>query len=971
MPNINEVLTKNLTPAQKSAASDPAAEILCLACAGSGKSRTLAFRIARLIAEGEDPKSIVAFTFTEKAAESMKLRAAHALKESGIEPTVLGAVYIGTIHSYCQQVLSAMDAKYFQYDVLDENRLKIYLMSRYSQLGLGSLQTSQRRYFRIIKEVSNAWKTMNDEMIGPEDITIFDGTLGSIMVRLQMRMNADHFIDFSQMIRLVVDALQLGQTGADNAVSHIRHLMVDEYQDVNPAQEALIEEIRRRCTTLFVVGDDDQSIYAWRGADVNNILTFSDRYSDCSVHTLSHNFRSAPIIVTSAEQFAAAELGANRIEKNPGANEAPAPVDFRNLWFDTREDEARWVASMIQSLIGTAYSEKDGTVRGLTPADFAILMRSTKQTESEGMPRHVPFTNALRDAGISYSLEAGGSVFDRLQVSVLRETYELLRNGSPDRRTALNHFDQFVKPAYPEADFNEFADVLTRWGRLIHSPVGGPRRRVFPQQLVFDLLNAFGLDRTRFDDGIMQDLGLFSKMMQDIEAVYISIDTTRRFSEILNFLQNVAETGYDTSSDSLLARPDLVTVSTVHKVKGLEFPVVFVVDAEHQRFPKNNRGYDGCLPRQVIEPALRRGAYQSTRDEEARLFYTAITRAERYLYVTGSAHLPGGRSIRRRSPFAQRLNNPDISTLKEGLPAGITPAPQMRRIDETVLPTSFSDIRYYLKCPQDYKFRKIFGFSPPIGEMFGYGRAVHAAICKLHEKYPESVPSQEEAVQTATDIFHLKHVYPSGDPESRPGAYEKAKEKAAAICEQYVTDYADDFTRRRQVEARFEIPLEKAVINGSIDLMLREDDQGNICEASVVDFKTMEGGRTPEINPELNWKEMSLQVQLYAKAAREILGENAKTGSVHLLKDNLRVEVPVDKKALNAAVGNIEWAVDRIIDEDFPMRPHTAKCGECDWTGLCPKMPQAFRTETLPSPIYVPGDDIAIIADAFSEYEED
>ena len=971
MPDINEVLKTNLTDDQRSAASDPAEKILCLACAGSGKSRTLAFRIARLIADGEDPQSIVAFTFTEKAAESMKLRVAEALKKSGIESTVLGAVYIGTIHSYCQRVLSVMDAKYFQYDVLDENRLKIYLISRYPELGLHRLHGPGRSYFKKIKEVSNAWKIMNDEMARPEDVKIHDEALGSTLERLRTRMDADHFIDFSQMIRLVVDALESNHTGAERAVSEIRHLMVDEYQDVNPVQECLISELGKRCTTLFVVGDDDQSIYAWRGADVNNILSFSVRYPGSSVHTLSHNFRSAPIIVNSAEKFAAAELGANRIEKNPTADKMTGPADFRNLWFETRDEEADWVASIIRSLLGTAYKEKNGTVRGLTPADFAVLMRSTKQPESAGMPRHTPFTSALLHVGIDYSLEAGGSVFDRLQVSVLRDTFELLRNGSPTRSEALSHFEQIVQPAYPEADFNKFAGVMTNWGRLIHGPIEGTRRRVFPQKLVFDLLDAFGLSRTMFDDGTMQDLGLFSRMMQDIEAVYISIDETERFTQILNFLQNIAETGYDTSSDSLLARPDLVTVSTVHKVKGLEFPVVFVVDVEQQRFPKNNSRYDGWLPRQVIELALHRGAYQSTRDEEARLFYTAITRAERYLYVSGSANLPGGKRIRRRSSFALHLSDPEISTKKEGLVDGITRTRQVRRVDETVLPTSFSDIRYYLKCPQDYKFRKIFGFSPPIGEMFGYGKTVHTAICKLHEKYPDSVPTREEAKQIADNIYHLKHVYPSGDPENRPGAYERGKEKAAAICEQYVTDYQEDFTRRRQVEARFEIPLEKAVINGSIDLMLREDEQGNICEASVIDFKTMEGGEVPEENQNLNWKEMSLQVQLYAKAARDILGENAKTGSVHLLKDNLRVEVPVDEQALNAAVGNIEWSVDRIIQEDFPMRPCGTKCGKCDWTVLCSKTPQNFRTDALPSQIHVPGDAGTVIADAFSEYEED
>src|SRR5438552_18418062 len=125
--DIGTILDAELTPAQRAAATDASAEVLAIACAGSGKSRTLAFRIARLIAEGVDPKGIVAFTFTEKAAESIKLRVASALKAVGIPETVLGAMYIGTIHSYCQNLLGAMDARYRQFDVLDENRLKLYL----------------------------------------------------------------------------------------------------------------------------------------------------------------------------------------------------------------------------------------------------------------------------------------------------------------------------------------------------------------------------------------------------------------------------------------------------------------------------------------------------------------------------------------------------------------------------------------------------------------------------------------------------------------------------------------------------------------------------------------------------------------------------------------------------------------------------------------------------------------------------
>lgn len=127
------------------------------------------------------------------------------------------------------------------------------------------------------------------------------------------------------------------------------------------------------------------------------------------------------------------------------------------------------------------------------------------------------------------------------------------------------------------------------------------------------------------------------------------------------------------------------------------------------------------------------------------------------------------------------------------------------------------------------------------------------------------------------------------------------------------------------------------MISGSIDLMLREDENGEVLDAEVVDFKSMEGGEDPELNPKLDWTELSLQVQLYAKAAREVLGEAARTGSVHLLKDNQRIDVPVDDDAVAAAITNVEWAVGRILDQDFPMRPHPDKCPSCDFRSLCPK----------------------------------
>jgi DNA helicase-2/ATP-dependent DNA helicase PcrA len=968
--SIDQVLRVELTPQQYEAAIDNTSEVLCLACAGSGKSRTLAFRIARLLADHEPPEGIVAFTFTDKAAESIKRRVSKALIAARLDPTVMGAMYIGTIHAYCQYVLGDMDATYRQYDVLDDNRLKLYLISRYFQLDLQSHRTRviRGRYFDTIRQASDAWKTANDELLDFNAVAAEDREIGDLLLRIQDGLRRDQYIDFSLMIRCVVEAIHTETPGVENGIGRVRHLMVDEYQDVNPGQEELIRLLHHRSQTLFVVGDDDQSIYAWRGADVSNILTFQQRYPDCSVHTLSENFRSTIPIVQASDSFAAAMLGPSRIAKNPTANANRMPQDFRVLWFSDRATEAEWVAGRIRDLLGTAYDDNDG-VRGLTPADFAIMMRSTRQPEQDGTPRHAAFTAALDRIGIPFSLEAGGGPFERPQTAVLRSTFELLRRVPLDRNTVQQHFSDQVALAYPQADFGALVRVLTDWSRRIHRPIGSTRIRLYPQQLVYDLLEAFNIARTDFSDEIMRDIGLFSCMILDVETVYMSVDSARRFSDVLNFLHNAAETGYDVSTDDVLQRPDAVTVSTVHKMKGLEFPCVFVVDVEAHRVPKRRSDYLGWLPPSVMASAINRGAYRSTRDEEIRLFYTAVTRAERYLYISGAEALPQARSSAHQSPFSlQLISHPSASQNSDGLPAELVQSAPRRRIEDIDYPTSFTEIRYYLQCPKSYQFRERYGLNPVVPEMFGYGRTVHTSIQKLHELFPNAPPKEDEVDQVVIDTFHLKHVPPSGDPVNRPGAYENSRSRAVEIARDYVEYFGGDFERERQVEAVFEIPASNCVISGSIDLLLHEDEEGNILQSEIIDFKTVEGGETPGENDKLDWTELSLQVQLYARAADQVLGHNAGTGSVHLLKDGQRIEVPITQEAIDAALENIEWAVMGILQYDFPMRPALEKCERCDFNKICPRTPQDFRVmTTVPPELHLPGR--REMARAFSSYQ--
>jgi DNA helicase-2/ATP-dependent DNA helicase PcrA len=957
---IEEILRDNLTDKQYDAATDNSNEILCLACAGSGKSRTLAYRIARLVAEGTPAEGIVAFTFTEKAADAIKRRVAEALDKCGQPVASVGAMFIGTIHSYCQHLLAEMDAKYLQYDVLDDNGLKLFLLSRYYDLGLHIVRDAittrsgkDPKMFRTINEVANAWKLANDEMLDYDAIEGHFPELGIALKNIAARLDNDEYIDFSSMIRSAVEAIDRNDENVNRALGKVRFLMVDEYQDVNPSQEALIQKIYERTDSLFVVGDDDQAIYAWRGADVKNIIDFEDRHPNCSPHNLNTNFRSTTAIVETSNLFIQAELGPKRIDKNPVSNGDGNIRHVGNLWFENRADEAAWVAGRIEELLDTKYVEHDLTERGLTKSDFAILMRSvTGGTRNGGAPYYQAFTEALSAAGIDYTIEAEEGIFARPYARVLRSAMELLRNEAVTRATAKLFFDSEVLPIFPHANFNDFADTLSLWNTQIHTPAGGARRKVYPQNLVHDLLQSFGLSESNFDEGILRDLGIFSSIILDVEKVYISIDSAARYNEVLNFLSNVAESGYDTSTVEIFTRPDAITISTVHKMKGLEYPVVFIVDAVNQRFPGNASSYQGWLPKEIIDDIAARGVYVNDIYGEARLFYTAITRAERFLYVTGSQNHPGLITAKKPSRFKLRLNHAQITTDPADLPGDIEKVEGRRRIEDNSMPTSFTEIKDYLECPMRYKYRKMYGFSPAVPELFGFGLTTHACIDKLHQQFPDAAPSTAEAENAVEEMFHLKHVFPSKDP-ARPGPFENAKGKTKQIVSRYVDEFPADFEQSRQVEVNFEIKADAALITGAIDLLLKEDVNGKILEAKVIDFKSMDYPKPPD---DFFWINLSMQVQLYTQAARVVLGENAKTGAVHLLKAEApnRVDIPITDDAVESAMENIKWAVNNIIRGDFPRRPSVNKCAECDFNKLCPKTREEFIVGDQPPKIKIP-----------------
>ncbi len=315
---LQEILHANLTDEQYQTVIDDSKHILCLACAGSGKSRTLAYKIAYLIAKGESPDSIIAFTFTEKAADSIKRRVAEALHKFNLPENYIGAMFIGTLDSFCQKLLGDINAKYRQYDILDRNGLILFLMSRFYQLGL---KHGEGRYFKEnILPLADAWQTMNNENICLKDIEQYDDLLYNRLSKLGEILDHDGYMDFSFAIRLGVQELKKITNKSDSYISKYKYLLVDEYQDINPIQEEFIKILASHFDMLLVVGDDDQSIYGWRGANVQNILTFNKRYSNVSIHRLLVNFRSTEAIVDSANNFVQHTISLVRLGKEIKSN---------------------------------------------------------------------------------------------------------------------------------------------------------------------------------------------------------------------------------------------------------------------------------------------------------------------------------------------------------------------------------------------------------------------------------------------------------------------------------------------------------------------------------------------------------------------------------------------------------------------------------------------------------------------------
>ena len=619
-----EFLT-TLNPQQRRAVETINGPVLVLAGAGTGKTRVITCRIAHMIDSGIDPKHILGLTFTNKAAREMRERLAQL-----ISPETAKHVTLGTFHSFCMQILRR-EIKRLGYlpgfTIADESDQQGFLKQAAGAIGIAKGDISLPDSAAYISRMKNALLFPTEaKKLAENDYEVMQSQLyGEYQSMLQLQ-NA---VDFDDLLLLTYSLFERFPEVLEKYRNIYRYLLIDEYQDTNAAQFTMVKMLAGAEPNICVVGDDDQSIYGWRGADVSNILDFPRCFPGTTEIMLEQNYRSTDKILQAANAVISGnpKRYAKKLWSASGEGE-----DIIVARLDDGEAEADFLVGMIQQ-------ERSNT-RNLAYSDFAVLYRSNH------LSRQIEQT--FRRAGIPYKLVGGQEFFKRREIKDAASYLKLLVNPREDQSllrilsvpprgladkaveklkelhlrdhkpmTELLGSPEFQEemPAKAAANAAELADILATFRKRFDEN-SGP---------LVNLAHEY-LDKVGYLSGlqrIYKDIEDAQKRRENIDEFLNAIAQYEAKSEekptLGQFLENFALLEENDRTDDESENGDGVILSTVHAAKGLEFTNVFIIAAEDNIFPHE------------------RALEENSLDEELRLFYVAITRARCKLCITCAA----------------------------------------------------------------------------------------------------------------------------------------------------------------------------------------------------------------------------------------------------------------------------------------------------------------------------------------------
>ncbi|MXX99612.1 MAG: ATP-dependent helicase [Chloroflexi bacterium] len=992
------------TDDQKLAIGHRDGNLQILACAGSGKTEVISRRIAELISEGLPKESIVAFTFTDRAAEELKLRVRKHLEALCPSDPSIGDTFVGTIHAYCLRLLKELDPAYRRYEVIDESRQIALVMTNFwlshdqkRGMGISRLRNrpGSRRYWETIRTFLTTLSVIHQERIPLHEIQ--DAVLIDCLNRYQQIVHEypNFFFDYDQIVGALLARFQSRPQELDSIRHRLKYLVVDEYQDVDDAQEELIRLLTDggKKVNVTVVGDDDQAIYGWRGTKLANIKQFSEKYPNVDQIWLGVNFRSTRAIVELAGS-AVRQLGdPDRIPKEMEARhwseqerdfiETSADADdISVLEFRSDTDEPEWIANRIKDLRGVFFDAGDGIERPIDYADMAILLRSVRSSGSA-------FVDALRARNIPVVVKGTGGLFDWDESVLVYATFCLLgrtemwinergavtrkdeigiRQVVRERIGALNQLEG-INPKINGASLFEWIarkrEELDK-RNLTPDRRGRLGRRIYPQEIFHELLSEFGLDKgdRPWPADVMYNLGRFSKLITDFESVHQWI-TPNDLKHLCLFLSGWAAAQADSGGLDDPGAPNAVRIMTVHAAKGLEWPVVFLPRITSRYFPSGLRfrGPTTFLGPELFEPAN----YAGKDDGERRLWYVALTRCMKWLHVT-SVNARG----KKPTTFMTEIGHDCVT--REATPIRRPKGDPIPPKHASLLPTTFTELNYFNRCPFEYQLRTLMGFQPGVQESYGYGQQLHNILAEWH------MLSQDESNVEATDLnaivdkrFHLRYTR-DGDVNT---PFSDLKRAAKSTLARYSQLFPDSTKWVLDAEKPFEFVDEEsgALISGTIDLIERIDpcddcDDSKRVPVGVVDFKAYRWRDARDFRQKK--QEVELQLRLYAIAADREWNVEPRQARAHFLSpkgppDDL-LEMGVTESLhvdlADAALADTRQLVrttvraigDAVTGGRFDLRGAVnGSCRRCDFAKFCPGY-QKWDANDRTTP-RVPGDE--------------
>ena len=614
---------EDLNSSQKEAVLHPKGPCLVIAGAGSGKTRVLTYRIAHLIKQGIDPFSILALTFTNKAAKEMKNRI------EGIVGTEARSLWMGTFHSIFARILRTEGYKigyppnFVIYDTQDsKNLIKAIVKEQ-------NLDPKLYKENFVFNRISNAKNRLispleykNNPILQEEDSSSLRPMIGEIYKIYSERCFKSQAMDFDDLL-FNTNTLFSEHIDILNKYQQLfQHVLIDEFQDTNYCQYLITKRLASVSRNIFVVGDDAQSIYAFRGAEIRNILKFEDDFDDLKTIKLEQNYRSTKTIVNAANSVI--EKNKSKISKEVWTdNEDGELISVKKSFSDNEEGK------IVSNLI---FEEKNRNQ--LTNSNFAVLYRTNSQSRS--------IEEALRRIGLKYKVFGGVSFYQRKEVKDLIAylRFSINQNDEQSFRRIINYprrgigqtsVDKIITISNKENI--SLWDVIQRSSELLNSRINNlliPFKDLIISFSNFSknndayttashIASNSGLLKELWDDRSIEGISRYENVQELLNSIKEFLDNDdNKNKKLEDFLQEISlMTDQDKEDDS---NEEYISLMTIHMAKGLEFSVVFIVGVEEDLFPSQMM----ISSREDLE-------------EERRLFYVAITRAMKKLYLTYSS----------------------------------------------------------------------------------------------------------------------------------------------------------------------------------------------------------------------------------------------------------------------------------------------------------------------------------------------